>query len=558
MALSIDKALRLAQKHLDDGQTSEAEAIFKEILRKFPKNKKTIQGYQKLKLGITSKIVKKTAPSQKQIQEINRLYLEGLMHEVISRTKRMIALYPQSLEMHILSGEANRCLGNNHDAIESYQKVLKIKPRYAEVYNNLGNVLKQNGNLREAIDNYKKAIKIKANYTDACFNLANTLHDYGELEAAISYFKKVIETQPRHAEAYFNMSVALHEMGDLDGAINGYETAIKLQPEYPEACNNLGNSFRDLGDLTEAQVNFKRAILINPEYSTPYWNLSGTETQISVTKSWLKKCLEVDDNYQHAHLMLAALDYYDGDHRNYLEIINSDLCNHPFTRSFSWVFSLPYLPKLYFNKWQFLEAIADKSLKNRPFYEFGVWRGTTFKFLTKIFGEGYGFDTFEGLPEDWHKEKMGTYSSSKKIPKIDGGKFIVGKFDETLPNFFSVSRPRASVINFDADLYTSTKCALTHSKSVIDGKTILIFDEFFMNQNWEEDEFKALEEFCAINLFTYTVLAICFFSKQVAIRLHEQDFFIVFISRDIAARPIIKSYSYQSKGHNILSNWLII
>ena len=45
MALSIDKALRLAQKHLDDGQTSEAEAIFKEILRKFPKNKKTIQGY---------------------------------------------------------------------------------------------------------------------------------------------------------------------------------------------------------------------------------------------------------------------------------------------------------------------------------------------------------------------------------------------------------------------------------------------------------------------------------------------------------------------------------
>ena len=150
-------------------------------------------------------------------------------------------------------------------------------------------------------------------------------------------------------------------------------------------------------------------------------------------------------------------------------------------------------------------------------------------FLTKIFGKGYGFDTFEGLPESWHEEKVGTYSSNKKVPKIDGGEFIVGKFEETLPDFFSVSRPMASVINFDADLYTSTKCALDQAKSVIDSETILIFDEFLMNHRWEDDEFKALEDFCAANLFTYIVLAVSFFSKQVAIRLLKQDFFIVFI-----------------------------
>ena len=62
MAFSINKALRSAQNHLISGQISEAEAIYKEILTKFPKNKKAIQGYQKLKLGITSKIVKNIAP----------------------------------------------------------------------------------------------------------------------------------------------------------------------------------------------------------------------------------------------------------------------------------------------------------------------------------------------------------------------------------------------------------------------------------------------------------------------------------------------------------------
>ena len=104
------------------------------------------------------------------------------------------------------------------------------------------------------------------------------------------------------------------------------------------------------------------------------------------------------------------------------------------------------------------------------------------------------------MPEDWllgsDIEKKGTYSSGGNVPKIKGGEFIVGKFEDTLPVFFSESRPIASVINFDADLYSSTICALNFSKQVMDCDTILIFDEFIMNEGWEQDEFKALNEFC--------------------------------------------------------------
>ena len=111
------------------------------------------------------------------------------------------------------------------------------------------------------------------------------------------------------------------------------------------------------------------------------------------------------------------------------------------------------------------------SKEARPFYEFGVWRGEAFKYLIKTFKKGYGFDTFEGIPEDWHNEKAGTYSSDGNIPKIKGGKFIVGKFEDTLL-VFAKSRPMASIINFDADLYSSTICALNFAKPVIDQHTI--------------------------------------------------------------------------------------
>ena len=40
-----------------------------------------------------------------------------------------------------------------------------------------------------------------------------------------------------------------------------------------------------------------------------------------------------------------------------------------------------------------------------------------------------------------------------------------------------------------------------------------------MNENWEQDEFKALNEFCDNNNYTYDVLAVSFFSKQVAVKL---------------------------------------
>ena len=56
---------------------------------------------------------------------------------------------------------------------------------------------------------------------------------------------------------------------------------------------------------------------------------------------------------------------------------------------------------------------------------------------------------------------------------------------------------------------------------VIDEKSILIFDEFLTNKHWEKDEYKALNEFCDNFRFNYEVLAVSFFSKQVAIKLKK-------------------------------------
>ena len=91
-----------------------------------------------------------------------------------------------------------------------------------------------------------------------------------------------------------------------------------------------------------------------------------------------------------------------------------------------------------------------------------------------------------------------------------------------MPKFFAKKRPLASLINFDADLYSSTLCALNSSLPVIDGKTVLVFDELIVNHQWENDEYKALVEFCTNHKFNFEVHMVSLFTKQVVVTL--QDF----------------------------------
>jgi hypothetical protein len=105
------------------------------------------------------------------------------------------------------------------------------------------------------------------------------------------------------------------------------------------------------------------------------------------------------------------------------------------------------------------------------------------------------------------------------VPEIPGGEFIVGEFDKTLPTFFATERPKAALINLDADLYGSTLSALKNARSVIDEQTVIIFDELIINKGWQQDEFKALNEFCALFDLRYEVLALSLYTKQVVTRI---------------------------------------
>ena len=376
-------------------------------------------------------------------------------------------------------------------------------------------------NLKEAQNFYNQVLKINPNHINALNNLGGLFKQLGETNKAKSFYNKTVKINPNFADGHNNLGIIYRELGDHQKALSCYKKTIEINPNHINSYNNLGIVLEELGEYKKALSYYEKGIEINPNNINFYWNAHILASDIDEALSRLKKLYKIDNKHTKAKIMIGALEGYKGNFDLFNDILTSSNSDHPYIRSAKWIFSLPELPRIFFNRCSFFDAVIAVSEKSRPFYEFGVWNGVSFQYLINTFKKGFGFDTFTGVPETWHNEPKGNYSNFGSVPKIDGGEFIVGKFEDTLPDFFSKERPKASLINFDADLYSSTICALNYANKVIDNKTILVFDELIMNKNWEKDEFKALNEFCYNSGFSYEVIAFSFSTKQVAVKLEK-------------------------------------
>jgi O-methyltransferase len=123
------------------------------------------------------------------------------------------------------------------------------------------------------------------------------------------------------------------------------------------------------------------------------------------------------------------------------------------------------------------------------YLEFGVFRGDSILKWAEINPHSksrfVGFDSFEGLPEEWvaisRRGPKGSYSAGGIIPVTSDSRiqFVKGLFADTLPNFLgSLLLDSRLVVHIDADLYSSTLYVLTTINHLITTGSIIIFDEF--------------------------------------------------------------------------------
>ncbi|MCB4824348.1 class I SAM-dependent methyltransferase [Roseicella aerolata] len=150
--------------------------------------------------------------------------------------------------------------------------------------------------------------------------------------------------------------------------------------------------------------------------------------------------------------------------------------------------------------------------------EFGVFEGRTINFIAEQTRETvFGFDCFEGLPEDWRPGfPRGTFS--RDVPVVRPNvRLIVGLFEDTLPDFLARHREDMSLLHIDCDLYSSTRTVLRACAPRIRRGTVLVFDEYFNYPGWRGHEFRAFQEFVAETGRAYEYLSLVPSHQQVAV-----------------------------------------
>lgn len=161
--------------------------------------------------------------------------------------------------------------------------------------------------------------------------------------------------------------------------------------------------------------------------------------------------------------------------------------------------------------------------------EFGVYQGNSLKEIAQRFSNRivYGFDSFEGLSEDWNGHKKGFFQTEPPAELPENITLVTGYFEDTLDGFYhsyfyntDEKNKTIAFMHIDCDLYSSTKTIFDKSKKYIKPGTIIAFDELihYGGEEWRKHEYKAFVEFLVETKTDVEILGI-YGSHQVGVKI---------------------------------------
>ena len=326
-AEQIDKILGGAVELQSNGFTTEAEDIYRKILKKFPNHPGTLR----LMAVLAHLNGKNTSEAIKLLKEalkadpdfalahknLGYLFaLERRNEEAIFHFNETAKRDPRDIESRLEMARLHDVEKQPDAALTLYREIIKIAPHDPRAFRGIGNIQSEvpkheasNGEWDEAADAmqtamrlapddyttqihaavklakldrvdearqaFKRAGEINPAATDPIFLLGNLEREHQNPQLAVDLYSRTIELQPDHAFAYSNLSVTLAENAAFEDAIACGQMAIQLQPKLKEAYINLASAYQNACRVDEAlEVYQKAAALENKNDPKLLWNIA--------------------------------------------------------------------------------------------------------------------------------------------------------------------------------------------------------------------------------------------------------------------------------------------
>ena len=377
------------------------------------------------------------------------------------------------------------------EAGAAFTTALEYDPKSLNAHMNLGTLLASLGQQRKAVTHLSRALALAPGHRLVAKNAVVLLLQLGRWDLALPVLSQLLTAEPTDGEVLAQLAFLHLENGRRAEAVAFAKRATEAKPGFADAHYVLYRALYDDRAPREALEPLKRAAELDP---APWYRfLLGVLLEETGDAAASKTVLASIEPGVYA----GAIDSWD-----YVKRKRTDA-----TRMFSTTRDTLVLGQE--------SARIDGST-----LELGVRFGISTRWLSERAPQVHGFDSFEGLPEEWHIQPKGAYTTHGQLPVVpDNVKLHVGWFDATLPVFMAENAEPLRFANVDCDLYSSTKVALDALAPRVRPGTVIVFDEYIVNDAWREDEFKAFQEAVNEHGWKYEYLAFTLTDFQAAVRI---------------------------------------
>ncbi len=251
MSTTIAESLQAGLEHHRAGRLREAEAMYRDVLSRHPRNAQAIH-----LLGLIA-------------------YQVGRPVDAIQCLRLASELDATNPTFHADLGDVLRTQGQTPEAIAACQKAIELKPDMADVHHCLGVLHKKQGELDLAEQCFRQAITVDPNHAPAHASLGTLLRESDQMAEAQAMFERAVQLAPTNGDYYWNLGLCLYELGQRLEAIACYQQTLRLSPGNAKPQFNCALARLAIGDFEQGWRDFELRHLfedlVRRRYDLPPW-----------------------------------------------------------------------------------------------------------------------------------------------------------------------------------------------------------------------------------------------------------------------------------------------
>ena len=204
--------------------------------------------------------------SEEYDERAHQLYNEGQYDDALDVLREGLALYPNSVELHVGEGYARLAREEYAWARRTFERALVLEPEHEDGLAGLGETLLKLGAEDAALRCFRRVLELGyEDDVDLMLQAGRSLFREGSLrdrrelfEESKNFFEAAMLQAPESAEAVACMGYAQHRLTDDEAAMASLRQALQLDGDHAEARIYLANILYDRGEYEGALYHFER------------------------------------------------------------------------------------------------------------------------------------------------------------------------------------------------------------------------------------------------------------------------------------------------------------